>query len=228
MRHVVSLIALFLIGGTGYPVSALADAKVGVASVVRNQVEGRGARKLAVGSEVFSNERIKTGAASNAQLMFLDKTVLSMGPNAELLLDKYVYDPNKGNGQVVVNAVRGGMRFVTGAQNPTNYSVKTPVGTLGIRGTIVDLQISKFSTFIGVLEGTLRIRLLNGSTVTVNAGQYVRIASNGDFQTSGPFQGQEPNYLTVPDELRIDDINQLNAIGARNFIPRGPRDSTNP
>lgn len=227
----VAMITISLIaGGTlGEPVSALADPKVGVASVVQNQVEGRGARRLAVGSEVFRNERIKTGAASNAQLMFLDKTVLSMGPNAELLLDKYVYDANQGKGQVVVSAVRGGLRFVTGSQNPTNYTVRTPVATLGIRGTVVDLQISKFETFIGVLEGTLTIRLLNGSTVTVAAGQYVRIASNGEFRTSGPFKGQEPNYLTVPDHVRIDEINQLNAIDARNFIPRpGPRDVTNP
>src|SRR5688572_16205402 len=88
------------------------DTKIGVASAVKNQVQGRGARALAAGSEVYANERIKTGDASTAQLMFLDKTVLSLGPKAEMMLDKFVYDPNKGSGQVVVNAVQGSFRFV--------------------------------------------------------------------------------------------------------------------
>ena len=123
----VAVCAGLLITGALGSVSAFAEGQIGVASVINNQVEGRGARRLAVGSEVFGNERIRTGDASTAQLMFLDKTVLSLGPKSELILDKYVYNPNRGTGQVVVNAVQGSMRFVTGAQNPTNYAVKTPV-----------------------------------------------------------------------------------------------------
>ena len=117
--------------------------KIGVAAAVKNEVQGAARARSAVGSSVFANERIRTGDAATAQFMFLDKTVMSMGPKAELVLDKYVYNPNRGiGGQVVVNAVQGSMRFVTGAQNPTNYQIKTPVATLGIRGTVVDLKIS--------------------------------------------------------------------------------------
>jgi hypothetical protein len=196
---------------------AHANSKVGVASAVKNQVQGSGSRTLAVGSEVFANERIKTGDASTAQLMFLDKTVLSMGPKAELMLDKYVYNPNKGSGQVVVNAVQGGMRFVTGAQNPTNYAIKTPVATIGIRGTVVDLQVTKLETFIGVLEGTLTLRMLDGSTMTVSKGQYVIIAANGTKKASGPYKGDDPTNTDFPNYVRIDEIDQLNAINARQF-----------
>jgi hypothetical protein len=115
--------------------TAQADAKIGVAAAVKNQVQGR-AGAIAVGSSVFANERIKTGDAASAQLMFVDKTVVSIGPKAELLLDKYVYNPNRGTGQVAISAVQGSMRFVTGAQNPTNYSIKTPVATLGTEITV--------------------------------------------------------------------------------------------
>ena len=185
--------------------SAQADAKIGVAAAVKNQVQGR-AGALAVGSSVFANERIKTGDAAAAQLMFADKTVLNMGPKAELLLDKYVYNPNRGTGQVVVNAVQGSMRFVTGAQNPTNYSIKTPVATLGIRGTIVDLQISPLETFIGVLEGSLTVRMMDGSLMTVNAGQYVVIAANGTKKASGPYKGTGATHPDFPDYVRMDEI----------------------
>ncbi len=197
--------------------TVLAEAKIGVAAVVKNDVRGKGGA-LAVGSSVFANERIKTGDAAAAQLMFADKTVLNMGPKAELLLDKYVYNPDRGTGQVVMSAVQGSMRFVTGAQNPTNYSIKTPVATLGIRGTIVDLQVSPLETFIGVLEGTLTIRMMDGSLMTVNAGQYVVIAANGAKKAGGPYKGNGATHPDFPDYIRIDEINQLNAIDARNYV----------
>jgi hypothetical protein len=196
--------------------TAQADAKIGVAAAVKNEVQGR-AGALAVGSSVFSNERIKTGDASSAQLMFADKTVLNMGPKAELLLDKYVYNPNRGTGQVVVNAVQGSMRFVTGAQNPTNYSIKTPVATLGIRGTVVDLQISPLESFIGVLEGSLTVRMMDGSLMTVNAGQYVVIGANGTKKAGGPYKGNGASHPDFPDYIRMDEINQLNALDAQKY-----------
>jgi len=197
--------------------TAQADAKIGVAAAVKNQVQGR-AGAIAVGSSVFANERIKTGDAASAQLMFVDKTVVSIGPKAELLLDKYVYNPNRGTGQVAISAVQGSMRFVTGAQNPTNYSIKTPVATLGIRGTIVDLSISAIETFIGVLEGSLTVRLLNGTEITVPAGWYIKIAADGSFKESKPYKGTDPSDLGITDFTRIDDIDQLNAMDAQKYI----------
>lgn len=201
--------------------------KIGVASVVKNQVEGRGGA-LSVGSSVFANERIKTGEASTAQLLFLDKTVLSLGPKAELLLDKYAYNPNRGTGQVVVNAVQGGMRFVTGSQNPTNYQIKTPVATLGIRGTVVDLQIGPVDTFIGVLEGTLRIQLLDGTFMTVSAGQSVFISAAG-ARAGPPYKGDgSPTNPDFPDYIRIDEVNQQNAINILNTPAPKPQHHENP
>jgi hypothetical protein len=128
------------IGASAFIGAALAD-KIGVASVVVNQVQAN-ARALAVGSEVFSSERVRTGETSSAQLLFLDKTSLSIGPHAEIVLDRFVYNPQKGIGQVVLNATQGAFRFITGSQNPNNYSIKTPVANIGIRGTILDLLIT--------------------------------------------------------------------------------------
>jgi hypothetical protein len=199
---------------------AFADGKIGVASAVKNEVQGRGARSLAVGSDVFANERIRTGDASTAQFMFLDKTVMSMGPKAELVLDKYVYNPSRGSGQVVVNAVQGTMRFVTGSQNPTNYAIKTPVATLGIRGTVVDLKVTAAETFIGVMEGSLTIYFPDGRpSITIGKGEYVVLNSKGQVIGKGPYNGSDPNRIETADWIRIDEINQLNAINARNFVP---------
>src|SRR4051794_24432504 len=79
--------------------SAQAAPKIGVASAVRNDVQrvvGSGGQPLAVGSDVFTNERIRTGDASTAQILFLDKTSLTVGARAEIALDQFVYNPSKG------------------------------------------------------------------------------------------------------------------------------------
>lgn len=58
------------------------------------------------------------------------------------MLNRFVYNPDRSARRVVVNATQGAFRFITGAQNPTDYTIKTPVAALGIRGTIVDPLIS--------------------------------------------------------------------------------------
>jgi len=149
------------------PAAQAATPKIGVASAVKNDVKrvsGATAQQLAVGSDLFSNERIRTGTESTAQFLFLDKTSLTIGPRAELTLDRFVYDPSKGTGQVVVNAVQGAFRFVTGSQNPRNYTINTPVGTLGVRGTIVDLIVADGRVTVILVEGAL--------TMTVNGNSY--------------------------------------------------------
>jgi len=67
-------------------------------------------------------------------LKFRDNSNLSVGPKSSVRLDKFVYDPNKSAGGVAVEATRGSFRFVTGSQGNGSYQVKTPYGTLGIRG----------------------------------------------------------------------------------------------
>jgi len=218
-----------------------ADSKIGVASAVKNQVQGRNARALAAGSEVFANERIRTGDAATAQLMFLDKTVLSLGPKAELTLDKFVYDPKRGAGQMVVNAVQGSFRFVTGAQNPNNYSIKTPVATLGIRGTVIDLLVQNGETVVLLVEGAVSIRMTNGQTYQLTKpGTAFIIGANGQVKGPVPWDGSIINvaagvtfplygwaFASEPQDNRIplnhmNGIDQINAINSRNFTPQRP------
>jgi hypothetical protein len=89
---------------------------------------------LSSGSSVHSNETIKTGSSGQAGLGFIDKSTLHVGPSSSVRLDKFVYDPNKGGGTVVIDAAKGALRFSTGAQGKGEVQVKTPSGTLGIRG----------------------------------------------------------------------------------------------
>ena len=89
---------------------------------------------LSGGSTVYSKELVHTGDAGRADLQFHDNSNLSVGPKSSVRLDKFVYDPNKSASSVAIEATRGSFRFVTGSQSKSSYQVKTPYGTLGVRG----------------------------------------------------------------------------------------------
>ena len=114
-----------------------AQEAIGKATSVRPQAEGihsGGTRTLSGGADVYSKETVRTGDTGQADLRFLDSSNLNVGPKSTVRLDKFVYDPNKSAGAVAVQATRGSFRFVTGSQSGGSYQIKTPYGTLGVRG----------------------------------------------------------------------------------------------
>jgi hypothetical protein len=115
------------------PATSRGQEAIGSTTSVKPQAEAN-TRMLAGGSTVYAKELIHTGDAGVADLRFHDNSNLSVGPKSSVRLDKFVYDPNKSAGSVAVEATRGSFRFVTGSQSKGSYQVKTPYGTLGIRG----------------------------------------------------------------------------------------------
>ena len=113
---------------------ANAQTRIGNANSVKPEANGSIAGTLSAGSSVHANETVKTGSSGQAGLGFIDKTSLHVGPSSTVRLNKFVYDPNKGTGSVVIDATKGAFRFSTGAQGKGDVKIKTQHGTLGIRG----------------------------------------------------------------------------------------------
>jgi hypothetical protein len=121
--------------------SSLAETKAGVATKVENKVFGirqGDSQPLAIGSEVFMDETVRTDDESTTQLLLLDKTDISVGMKSEIVIDRFVFDPNRPQGDVVINATKGAFRFVTGTQDHNSYTIKTPAATIGVRGTVLE------------------------------------------------------------------------------------------
>ena len=114
--------------------TSLAQEAIGKATSVRPQAEGSHAGPLSSGSSVYSKETVRTGDSGQADLRFHDHSNLSVGPKSSVRLDKFVYDQNKSAGTIAIEATRGSFRFATGSQSKGNVQVKTPYGTLGVRG----------------------------------------------------------------------------------------------
>jgi trimeric autotransporter adhesin len=126
----VALVALFALQST----VSNAQTRIGSATSVKPEASGSVGGTLAAGSGVHQNETVRTGNAGQAGLRFIDDSNLAVGPSSSVRLDKFVYDPNKGSGTVAIEAARGAFRFSTGSQNKGEVRIKTPSGTLGIRG----------------------------------------------------------------------------------------------
>src|SRR5437764_3719370 len=220
------------------PDPCAAGPKIGVASAARNQVQGilgGGTRALAAGSEVFANETVRTGDDSLAQLLFLDETSLSVGARSEVKLDRFVYNPSRRTGNVVLEASRGAFRFVSGSQAPTNYTIKTPLATIGVRGTIVDGYLTLAGLQIVVWEGhALVLVLASGLTYDLGPGDAMFVPVNGTvyklqwdgtafdnlFNVDFPLYGRNWDLDPRPTQSLdspLDLNDQLDAIGLRSL-----------
>jgi hypothetical protein len=138
---------------------AFAQSSIGRAAAIKNDVQGvRGSvtRTLAAGSGVFSDDEVKTGDASLAQLLFLDQTTFTVAANSQAVL-KQVYHPKQGLTQLVMSTATGAFRFVSGVQSPQHYEVRFPQGYLTVRGTIVDFLVSPTRTIIVLSEGAATV-----------------------------------------------------------------------
>jgi hypothetical protein len=169
--------------------TAAADPKIGSAEQARNEVEGvigQHSQNISTGSVVFSNEVVRTGTTGAANLVFLDNTNLSIGPTSEVRLDKFVYNPGGAAGSVILSATKGAFRFVTGSQDKSAYQVRTPFGTLGVRGTIVEMLIERGIT-IRLDYGSAFFTLTNGHRIELSQSEVLHVDENGHFTVSTQF-----------------------------------------
>lgn len=148
--------ALALPGGTPAQAAQAIGGAVAIQRQVSGTVEGR-SRALATGDDVHQNEVIRTGAASGADLGFLDKTRLAVGASATVNLDRFVYDPDRGPRTVLVTATKGVARFVTGIGPSGAYQVRTPHATIGIRGTVFDVMVEARRTVVVLGGGAVQV-----------------------------------------------------------------------
>src|SRR5688572_14667781 len=125
------------------PAFAQEPARIGAAAAVSGavnaQAPGAVGRVVESGKAIFLNDHVTTDAAGRLQVLLMDETIFTLGPNSDMVLDEFVYDPSNDAGKVAARVTKGVFRFVTGKvarRDPASMKVKLPVGTIGIRGTI--------------------------------------------------------------------------------------------
>ena len=135
-RLLLAGLAAVLLFGSG----ASAQDRVGVSSAVNPEASGappgQAARRLVIGQEVLFNERITTQEAGQTQLLFLDESSMTIGPNSDVTIDQFVYDPRSGTGKLAMTTTKGLLRYVGGKLSKQDEAVtmRTNSATLAVRG----------------------------------------------------------------------------------------------
>jgi hypothetical protein len=180
---------------------AMADERVGVNSAVNpagtGTPPGASPRQLMIGQDVIFKERVNTEAAGQTQILFLDQSSMSVGPNSDLTIDEFVYDPHADTGKLALSATRGVFRFVGGKISKLEGAVKvdTPVASIGIRGGVFLLRVNGNSITVVFLYG-------NSLIVTGRGGQQTVLRRPGYQVTVGPDGIPSSPFLTPQDFIQ--------------------------
>jgi hypothetical protein len=143
-----------------------------------------------VGTVLHLKDELRTGSDARLEVTFRDSTTLTLGENATVVIDRYVFDPDQSVGEASINAAKGAVRFATGrikTLNTKDISVSTPAATLGVRGT--DLWTGPFKRYYGALAVVPEVLVKNdgGNVILSAAGQGTEIVSASIAPTAPRF-----------------------------------------
>ncbi|MFO7760359.1 MAG: FecR domain-containing protein [Desulfobia sp.] len=217
-------ISLFLFTGT----SALAqkDGKIGYIAVMQGEViavqEDGKERTLKNRSPVYCGDTIRTGEKSRVQMIFNDNTIVSIGSASEMEIADYYWSERSGKGKMKTRVEEGAFRIMGGAitkNSPKKFKTKTPLATIGIRG----------SMYAGLVKDGLIQIVFEGGTgiyVTNQAGRVeINRPGEGTTVTSSSDPPETPRFFS-PKE-KADITQQVSFSSSRIYNHSQIRDSSN-
>ena len=181
-NYILAVSGICLLAGiASTPVRA--QTRIGEAAVVKNEVlrvAASSASQINVGDGLLRDEVVRTGLDSATRLVMADSTNLSLGPNATLKLDRAVFDDANHYRDVAVRLTSGTFRFVTGNSEKAAYKITTPLATIGVRGTTLDILSQRGQTIVNLQEGAASV-----CTVTFECIQLTQPGDTAVITVSG-------------------------------------------
>ncbi|MGB5184042.1 MAG: FecR domain-containing protein [Xanthobacteraceae bacterium] len=176
--------------------------QIGTATAVNPSTEGTppggSTTTLTVGARVLHKERIHTSPTGSVQLLFLDKSTLSIAPNTSLVIDEFVYDPVSKSGHMLTKLTQGTLQYIGGELSHQGaVTVQTPAAVIGIRGGIGIFSQGANGLQAGNLKGYQSIQNGAGTTKTITG--FMSIIPNWNTPPGPPFP--------IPLDLAIQNIN---------------------
>lgn len=194
-RHSLSFLALALCLTS----TAQAATTVGINAAIRNKVVTRAAtdaaaRPAVLKARVSLGDQVQTASASMLQILLLDRSNFTVGANARVTIDRFVYDPQRGASAVGASVAKGAFRFISGKSvrnMPGKTAITTPVASIGVRGTIFEGVVGPDAVKIAGLEAgaaggridpeTATLIVLRGPAASpTEPGGAIDITANGE------------------------------------------------
>jgi hypothetical protein len=220
---VCSAAAIGLIGLAALPAGAQT---VGITAAIRNDVELKtnaapSPHQAVLKEHVALGNDVSTGRASMAQLLLLDQTTFSIGANARMRIDRFVYDPDRNASAVSASVVTGAFRFMSGKAlhaNPGQSLIHTPVATIGIRGTMLDGIIGEEAIRVARKEGGITVP----PTADPEKATLIVLRGPGKLAQGGETPGAIDITVDVSVSITLDEPGMALFIPGPGQAPIGP------
>jgi len=189
--RLLSFLTIFFIAS----VTCAAAANV-VGMVTKVQKHARvGSETAVVGLAVLMNDQLTTGPGARLEVTFKDDTKLTLGENARVVVDRYVFNPSTSTGVMALNSTRGALRFATGRLSEMQNKdivVKTPAAALAVRGTefwvgIIDYQ---YGALLISTHGKVNVSNSAGAVTLTKPGEGTDIPPSlkADYAPGKPYE----------------------------------------
>lgn len=206
---------------------------VGAAGATLTAISEGQTRALKAGDAVYLGDTLATNNSGKAQIIFLDRSSITLKPDSDLTIDRFVYDPQSSSGDLALKSAKGAFRFIGGALSKKKpVKLETPVGTIGIRGGIADATIDASGETDAFFLYGEELTFVNGEGQTTSTTQYgsgFTLASAG--QIPQPLAKQDvqahfdqfrpaPTDAPLPGAPTLDQVNpELNLAAQENASP---------
>jgi hypothetical protein len=204
------------------------ESLTGNAVAVRNGV----AVVLNIGDAVYKNDVIQTGANSAVGIAFLDASAFNLTANGRILLNEFIYDAAAtSNNTTLLNLVQGAATFISGQVSKAGEMfVQTPSATVGIRGTIFQLEILSADgqatlSVINYDNQTHQVTIRSGGPTGPVIGVASSLGGVWNIQPTGPLQAIAQETAKSPQQIQQELAVAQNVINlqiAGQTIYQGP------
>lgn len=162
--------------------------------------------EISIGMPVFEGDVIETSEAGSVNIVFRDESSFAVSENAKLAIDEYVFDPSTESGESNFSMLRGMFIYTSGLigrEDPDDVEIDTPIGSIGIRGTVIAGNIDTGE--ITVVEGAIVLRPIGG-------GEEMTLADK--FQTAKFDGGQVIVIGTLSAEDVVQKFSSFESVSA--------------
>jgi hypothetical protein len=142
-RSLVGALVLMLAAAPAFGQQPAAAGRIKIASGSAFVVRAGKAVPAKLGEAVFEADSLRTGANGRLGITLKDDTRLSLGPNSEIRLDRFAFEPAEGQFGFVLRLVHGVAAYVSGRiakLAPDSIRLETPAAIVGVRGTTLVLR----------------------------------------------------------------------------------------
>ena len=146
-------------------------------------------RNLDIGNEVFVGDRIFTGVKGFVRLSMIDDAKIDLRCNSEMVIEDYQL--LRGDNRSVLHLIKGSVRKITGSIGKVAddiYEMRTPLATVGVRGTEYairvlqshgcdgSLDVNSQGLFVKVNKGAIDLKS-NQQKVSLNKGNAAHLSN---------------------------------------------------